>query len=236
MMPVVLIAGNFVREQRWVVVLLLVWVFGIGLLTGVAGARVSEDDLLFFLKQQAIYGMSLASFLAATAVHNERRSRRILAVLSKAIRRSEYLAGLLLAVVGILAVYCLAMGLIGTWVLMKAGLPSGALWSLVAEVLAASLLAASLALLFSTLMPPILALAATAMIIGLPAALAAVAGPAALRILPAYLMIARMLNFSLHGAWRTSWSLVAVAAVETVVAWLLASWIFSRRDIAVALE
>jgi hypothetical protein len=119
---------------------------------------------------------------------------------------------------------------------MKAGLPSGALWSLVAEVLAASLLAASLALLFSTLMPPILALAATAMIIGLPAALAAVAGPAALRILPAYLMIARMLNFSLHGAWRTSWSLVAVAAVETVVAWLLASWIFSRRDIAVALE
>jgi len=236
MRAAVLIAANFVREQRWVVILLLFWVVGSGLLSGVVGDRISEDDLLFFLKQQAIYGVSIGSFLAATAVHNERRSRRILAVLSKAVSRSEYLAGLLLAVVAILAAYCLIMGVIGAWVLIRAGLPPASLWFFVIATFATALLTASLTLLFSTVLPPVVALAATAILVSLPAAVAAFAGPAVLHVLPAYSLISQMFRFSLHATWTPNWSLVAIAFGEAILAWLIASLIFSRRDVAVAVE
>src|SRR5207302_1004871 len=89
---IVLIAGNFLREQRWYLVLLLVWAFGsAGAM--VAAENLQKDDLIFFMRQQAMYGLVVTVFMASAAIQNERRSRRILAVLSKAVGRKMVCGG-----------------------------------------------------------------------------------------------------------------------------------------------
>ncbi|HEY7615705.1 MAG TPA: hypothetical protein VH744_02805, partial [Terriglobales bacterium] len=98
MKPVLLIAVNFVREQRWPIFVLLLWVLllaFLGLVTDVARER---EDLLFIFKQVAVYVVAFSIFFGGSAIYNERKSRRILAVLSKAVRRQQYLSGLVLGV------------------------------------------------------------------------------------------------------------------------------------------
>src|SRR3954469_2056063 len=82
MRSALLVAGNFVRENRWPVLLLMLW----GIASGIAAAfsvRGSEEDALYFLKQQAAYNVFFSVFLAASALNTQRRTRRILAVLAK---------------------------------------------------------------------------------------------------------------------------------------------------------
>src|SRR5690348_1065283 len=183
MSPIILIGGNFMREQRWTTLLLLLWVLG-----SCAGGYFSGDvdDALFFFKQQAIYGVAFTTFLAAMALRNERKSRRILAVLCKGVGRGEYLAGLLAGVMGIVGLYCLTMGLAGTWMLAGSRVPGAQVWAMVAQVAGACLLGGTVAILFSTFMEPLLATAATALLLSIPAAAGTIAGPGWLQVLPAY--------------------------------------------------
>jgi hypothetical protein len=232
--PVFLIAANFLREQRWPLIVLLGWVGFSGVIGGV-GASISPDDALFFLKQQAVYGVAFSAFLAASAIHNERRSRRVLAVLSKGIERREYLAGLLCGVVFGTAVYCLGMGLAGSFVFARAGIPQQQLWLLLLLLMVAALLTATLALLFATFLAPLLATAGTALVLGAFGAMAHLAGGVWLHVLPAYLLIESIMRFSSSGI-RPEWGLVTSSVIQSIVVWLIASWVFSRRDLAVAVE
>ncbi|MFB3917968.1 MAG: ABC transporter permease [Terriglobales bacterium] len=235
MRPVLLIAANFVREQRWPLILLLVWV----LLSGTfatAGGVLQIDDLLFFFKQQAVYGIAFSAFLAASAIHNERRSRRILAVLSKGIRRRDYVAGLLLGVLAGAGVYCVAMGAMGTMMFARAGLSEEQLWLGLVMLIAACALTATVALFFSTLMTPIFATAATAVVLGAPAIAVHAGAKSWSAVLPVFFLMERLMDLSGRGRWTVPWELVGWAMLDAVLLWLAASIVFSRRDIAVAVE
>src|SRR5690348_1880111 len=107
MRPILLVAGGLVRQQRWYVVLLLGWV-GASAVIFASPRGSSPEDLMFFLHQQAVYGGALTVFLTCGALHNERRSRRILGVLSKAVTRAQYLCGLFVGSLAISAMYCVA--------------------------------------------------------------------------------------------------------------------------------
>ena len=65
MIPVLLIAGNFVRENRWPLITLLVYVgvFG-GAMAFVGGA--SLDDTQFFLRSVGVYGLAFTGLMAAS--------------------------------------------------------------------------------------------------------------------------------------------------------------------------
>jgi hypothetical protein len=235
MKPIVLIAGNYLREQRWVVLVLLIWVFGSSVLLGADG-NSALGDADFFLQQQAIYGVAFATFLAASAIQNERRSRRILSVLSKGVERREYLAGLLFGVGAVEAVYALAMAAGAFWMLRGSAVASAALaWVLLVLFLTAMLIAA-IALFFSTFLHPLFALAATAITASIPAALALALGPADLPFVPVYPLFAYILHNSIKSGHAPSPVLFALAAVEIVAFWQCAVWIFARRDIAAAIE
>jgi hypothetical protein len=236
MKPVLLIAGNFVREQRWPLILLVVWVLGTGTAAGLTAGRVSTDDVLFFLKQQAIYGVAFSAFLAASALHNDRKSRRILAVLSKGINRGQYLGGLLGGVWFGAALYCGAMAGVGTWIFANARLPQAPFWGLIGVLLAACVLTAMVAMFFSTFLTPLFSTTATALSLGVTAVVAQSAGREWSLVLPVYELMREILTFTVSGPWRPDWIVVYWAVVETVLLWLLASWIFSRKDIAVAIE
>ncbi len=232
MRAVWLIATNYLREQRWAIILLLIWLVGSASLAAVG--KFSADDALDFLKLQAGYGVAFSAFLAASAIHNERRSRRILAVLSKGIERGQYLAGLIAGVLLGAFLYCLFMGAFGSIMFRAVGLPLAALWYLLALVMVACALSATTAMLFATLVPPLVAIALTAITLGFGFGVAQTG--LTRNLLPVGALMISLSRYDLHSGLSPQWDTLAWGVAQALVLWLLATRIFLRRDIAVAVE
>jgi len=232
---ILLIAVNFVREQRWPIFVLLLWVLLLAFLGLIADIQRQREDLLFIFKQVAVYVVVFSVFFGGSAIHNERKSRRILAVLSKAVGRQQYLSGLVLGVTIACTIYCFALGITGSWTLGEAGFSVRQVWFLMLYLIVASMLAGTIALMFSTFLNPFFAAGATAMVLGLPA-VAAHVGARWEYVIPVYSLSAAVLKSSFKPAGDALWLPLGLAVVETIVFWALAARIFSRMDIAVAVE
>lgn len=235
MRAILLIAVNFVREQRWPIFVLLLWVLLLAFLGLIADIQRQREDLLFIFKQVAVYVVVFSVFFGGSAIHNERKSRRILAVLSKAVGRQQYLSGLVLGVTIACTIYCFALGITGSWTLGEAGFSVRQVWFLMLYLIVASMLAGTIALMFSTFLNPFFAAGATAMVLGLPA-VAAHVGARWEYVIPVYSLSAAVLKSSFKPAGDALWFPLGLAVVETIVFWALAARIFSRMDIAVAVE
>lgn len=236
MKPVGLIAVNFAREQRWPILTLLLWVLLLAFLGLVTDIHRQREDLLFVFKQDAIYVLAFSVFFGGSAIYNERRSRRILGVLSKAVGRQQYLSGLVLGVTIACALYCFALGLTGSWTLGGAGFPISRVWFLMVCLVTACTLAGTVALMFSTFLNPFFAAGATAMVLGLPVLASQILGPRWNYVIPVWELGATVLNSSFNSPGTASWLPVVLAAVETLAFWLLSARIFAYVDIAVAVE
>jgi ABC-type transport system involved in multi-copper enzyme maturation permease subunit len=232
---ILLIAVNFVREQRWPIFVLLLWVLLLAFLGLVADVQRQREDLLFIFKQVAVYVVVFSVFFGGSAIHNERKSRRILAVLSKAVGRQQYLSGLVGGVTIACTIYCFALGITGSWTLGEAGFSVQQVWFLMLYLIAASMLAGTIALMFSTFLNPFFAAGATAMVLGLPA-LAAHVGGRWEYVIPVYSLSAAVLKSSFKASGSPLWFPLGLAVLETIVFWVLAARIFSRMDIAVSVE
>ncbi|HTZ95554.1 MAG TPA: hypothetical protein VMB18_04090 [Terriglobales bacterium] len=232
-----LIAINFVREQRWPILVLLLWV----LLLAILGLTTSEarngEDLLFVFKQVALYVVAFSVFFGSSAIYNDRRSRRILSVLSKDVKRSEYLSGLVLGITITSVIYSFALGLTGSWTLGEAGFRVGHIWFLMLCLVAACALAGTVALMFSTFLNPFIAAGATAAAMGIPAALSYGLGVSQLAyLIPVYPLAATVLKSSFNVPEKAFWFPILLAIAETLAFLLLSARIFSYVDIAVSVE
>ena len=236
MKPVLLIALNFVREQRWPIFVLLLWVLLLGIFGLVADASRNREDLLFIFKQVAVYVVAFSFFFGSSAIHNERKSRRILAVLSKAVSRSQYLSGLALGITLACAIYCLALGATASWTLSRVGYPVSRVWFLMICLVAACMLAGTVALMFSTVLSPFLAAAAAAVSVGVPGLASRMFAPHWSFLVPVYSLTSAVLDTSFTSPGAASWFPVELALLESGVFWLLSARIFSRVDISVAVE
>jgi ABC-type transport system involved in multi-copper enzyme maturation permease subunit len=234
--PVLLIAINFAREQRWPILTLLVWVLLLAFLGLVTDIHREREDLLFVFKQDAVYVLAFSVFFGGSAIYNERRSRRILGVLSKAVGRQQYLSGLVLGVTIACAVYCFALGMTGSWTLGGSSFPISHVWFLMVCLLAACALAGTVALMFSTFLNPFFAAGATAIVLGFPALAGHLLGPRWSYVIPVWELGATVINSSFDSPGSASWLVVALAGAETVAFWLLSARIFAYVDIAVAVE
>ena len=234
MIPIVLIAANFVRENRWALITLLLYVavFG-GAVSFLSDA--SMEDTLFFLRSVGAYGLAFTGLMAASGINNERRTRRMLAVLSKGIYRSQYLTGLLLGAIFEAAVYCTAIGIIGTLALARRGAASDEVWDLVLVLLPSFLLAGTIALFYSTFLHPLLAAMSAAATLAVMGGIGGVLGGPWTHRLPTYILGSAMVSFGLE-TWRAPWTAAGWAVIDAVVFWVLATFVFSWRDIAVAVE
>lgn len=233
MRPMLLIAGNFLRQMRWLVLIypLIAIAFGVGL--ALASARIDSEELQFYFTQIAAYAVGIATFLAAQANLNERKSRRILGVLSKGIERRQYLAGLLTAVFASSALF-VAGALIGTLSMAShAGLHILSIFGSMLLLWLACCLSAALAMFLSTFLHPLLAAAGALMLIGAgwtAEVMKIPGGP----LFPVYQLIADALQ--LLAGNHAHLATIPVAVMEIFALWLLAGWVFERRDIAVAIE
>jgi len=235
-MKIALIAANFVREQRLLGILLLFYALASAVLFAYGEGRVTTEDVSAFVEQQSIYAVLFSLFSGAWAIQNERKTRRIIAVLSKAVTRRQYIAGLLAGISSIFAAYCLTVGIAGTWLMRRALWRPAELWALLGCTIVAALLAAAVSVFYSTLLPPILAMGATGITLGLPAALERVAGHGLSEIVPVYVLVRTVARASLVAPRPVSWHTIAIAVGEILVLWTAAAWIFEGRDVTVAIE
>jgi len=236
MKPVILIAVNFVREQRWPILVLLLWVLLLAFLGLAMDVRREREDLLFVFKQVAVYAVVFSVFFGGSAIYNERRSRRILAVLAKAVGRQQYLSGLVLGVAMAAGVYCFALGMTGSWTLGEAGFPVSQVWRLMLCLVTACTLAGTVGLMFSTFLNPFFAASATALVLGLPALAGRAVSASWADVIPVYALTSNVLEASFASPGGTPWPLVGLAVLESAVFWLAAARIFAWVDIAVSVE
>ncbi|HEX4019609.1 MAG TPA: hypothetical protein VHX63_00560 [Acidobacteriaceae bacterium] len=82
------------RQNRWLVLLLIAWPWIFLALLTLPGRNFSPDDIRSLLQQEYFYGIALTMFLAASLLGAELRARRVAAVLCRAVSRNQYLAAL----------------------------------------------------------------------------------------------------------------------------------------------
>ena len=231
-----IIAVNFVREQRWPILVLQLSVLGLAALGLLSDAHSDRDDILLTFKQLGMYGVAFSIFFGGSAIYNERRSRRILAVLGKGITRRDYLSGLLLGVALASGVFCFMLGFTGTWTLCAIGFNFVYLWYLMVCVVAACVLSASVALFYSTHLNPWMSAMFTGLTLGVPGVLAFQFGGTWQYILPLYSLMRVFLKASYeHPGMSAGWA-VPAALMQTVILWLAAGAVFARIDVAVAVD
>ncbi len=235
MMPVGLIAGNFLRENRWPILLLMALIVGMALAFGLLDAPPWPDNILLYIHQMAFYICVFTMFLASTAIQKERSSKRILGVLSKAVTRSQYLAGLLTGSIVAAAAFAAVFVASALWLCDRGGLyrEGHRIVVLALIVVAGSAAASTVAMFFSTLLNPFVASGATALLV----APGALIGHHGIRMFyPGYALYDAIGDFSFQGDWNPDLWMLAGGIVTSVVFWLLASAVFARRDIAIAIE
>ena len=120
MRAIVLIGINFVRTQWIALAVMCAYVLGIG---GIYRVHTQRDEILFFLRWHAGYAIFFATMIAIPALQTERKTRRILAVLSKGIHRWQYLGGLLCGCTMISALFCLLIGATAAWLGQQGRIP-----------------------------------------------------------------------------------------------------------------
>src|SRR3954470_14113803 len=145
-----LIATNYIREQRWIMLLFIAWMFILPAVIIVADRHPKAEDLQAVFQQECIIGVLYGPLSAVAAIHTDRKSKKIIAVLAKGIYRGEYLAGLLLGNILIVAAYAVSIMLAFELAMMKIAVPHAPLWGAVIAVWLAGSLTSAIAILFTT--------------------------------------------------------------------------------------
>ncbi len=236
MKPVVLMAANFLREHRWPALLLFAWIALLALAAADLTRRYSApEDVMFYITQQAIFICVFSAFLAADAIHNDRKSKRILLVLSKAITRSEYLLAPIVGASAAALAYALLFDVCCLWLTDRAHMPSAGILPLALLVMAGSILAAAVSLFFSTFLNPYVAIAATVLLFTAPGSLH-LQHHAWSAWLPGFPILIKMIDLKLAPYATISWKTILIAMAQAVIFWGMAAAVFNRKDIAVPVE
>jgi hypothetical protein len=128
------------------------------------------------------------------------------------------------------------MGFTASWLLGRYGFDEGAMWFGILALWTACLLTASLTLSLSTFMPPLFAAIGAGTFAGIPALLALRGDAFSKYVIPVHGLLEPLIRADFSQSWHASLGTVLLGWGETAVFWLVAAWIFSRRDLSVAVE
>src|SRR5258708_4110130 len=165
MRAILLIATNFARTQWLPVAIMTAYLAGIG---GVFGWHEQHPDVRFFLQWHSYNVLFVVTMIAIPAIWSERRSRRILAVLSKGIDRWQYLGGILCGCAMIAGIFCLMVGLAAVLGGARTNSPVTGLVPLLLMVFAASVCVASIGIFCSTFLHPMFATGLASVLVAVP--------------------------------------------------------------------
>jgi hypothetical protein len=230
---VIILALNVVRQQRLMVILMTVWLlFFAGVFGIITDPHTGAADLEMLYRQELVYGIAIGLFSGASIIHNERKTRRILAVMSKGIHRAQYLGGSFAGIACITGLFYALVAATNQWLIHHLHHAGGAVEPALLGWIA-TLLAVAIALALGSFLHPILAapLAALVSAIGM--------------LIPAYPLAFPVSYFArsaigatyAHGlSWDHYTGFIVSVAIETAIAFTIAVLIFERRDITVPVE
>ncbi|MFL6389408.1 MAG: hypothetical protein ACJ71U_18165 [Terriglobales bacterium] len=234
MRAIVLIGINFVRTQWIALAVMCVYVLGIG---SIYRIHTQRDEILFFLRWHAGYAIFFATMIAIPALQTERKTRRILAVLSKGIHRWQYLGGLLCGCAMISALFCLLIGATAAWLGQQGRIPVDGLAPIMLLLFCCCVLAVSVGLFFATFFHPLLATAATSAVLALPLILLEFEWPVAWAFFPAGALFRTLwTSFQFRPVGNSLNTLIASAVAQAVLFWIAAALVFARRDVTISPE
>ncbi len=213
-----LIAQRLLRQNRWLWVLLVLWPWGMAAILLVPGGGLAESDVAALLEQECFYGLALVAFTGGTLLGNESRSQRIALVLSRAVSRREYMAALWLTAWVPQVLYVLSFSLSGAMLRE----PAQVLLQLAGAQLALGAALASLTLMFSIVLPGIVA---SSLSFGAIALLYAVPEAIGIAFLPRLFIGEEVNSAAVYGTGLFE------AAVGAVVIFIAASVLFRHRDL-----
>jgi hypothetical protein len=228
MIPVLLLARNFVRQNRWLLAAFMFWPFLLGAFAWSPHHAANREDVADDLKMEVFYGLVVVTFLSSSAIYNEKRSRRIIGVLSKSVSRLQYLLGLWTGACCFAALYFLMTCASVLWLLGYSEAIIHYEIFFLLRGLAASLWVTAVGLFFSTFLYPFAAATLAGGAALVPLALSrpnAVLAPVAVLLQDADSFVARV-----------EWTALAAGLAESVLFLLLAAQIFVRRDVTVSIE
>lgn len=228
-----IIGLNFMREQRWFIALMMLYIVGLTGLMFIAGDG-RDQETLFIIKNESVYGIFFAVVVAVSLFQNERKTRRIIAVLAKAVARHEYVAGAILGVNLTTAVFFAGV-FASIFVLFPHAALGGAVVMIV-HMLVACLLASIVTVFYSTFLHPLLATGASGLTLTLPLALERYAHGPWTEFLPVYTLVRHALAFTPEGGLGFDSWLIGLALLESVALWLVSAWTFALRDITTPVE
>jgi ABC-type transport system involved in multi-copper enzyme maturation permease subunit len=231
MVPILLIAANFVRTQWLVVAIMTAYLLGI---SGVFAVHQQPGETIFFLQWHSFYVLFLAMILAVGAIQSERKSRRIIAVLSKGIHRWQYLTGLLCGCSGIAGLF---------WVVIACAIvsfphqtaSSAQLVAVFVALFCCSVATAAVALFYSVFLHPLLATFAASTTLAIPYLAQTWSSPRQSVWFPVSGIFVLLQDYQIRPA-REAWSVAAAAAAYSLFFLAAATVIFSRRDVTISPE
>lgn len=229
-----LIGVNFARTQWIALAVMSAYVLGIG---GLYRLHTQSDEVLFFLRWHAGYAVFLATMLAIPTFQMDRKTRRILAVLSKGIHRWQYVGGILCGCAMISALFCLLVGGTAAWLGEEGGIVTDGLGPVMLALFCCCVASAATGLFFAAFLHPLLAMAATSIALALPLAVDQAGGHAPWGLFPVAGLF-RMLwtTFRFQPVTHGVPAIIIAAIVEALLFWVAAALVFTRRDVTISPE
>jgi ABC-type transport system involved in multi-copper enzyme maturation permease subunit len=230
--PVLLIGLNFVRMQWLTVVIMGLYLVSIA---GVFAYNEQRQEVSFFFQSHAFYVLFLGSMLAIPAIQTERKSRRIVAVLSKGIDRWQYLAGLWLGCSIITSLFSLMLGVIALSLCRAGHYRSDGLWPMTLALLLCCSMAVSVAVFYSIVLHPLLSVAATSITLVLPYAVRMVDWRPAAGLFPVWWFAEATSAFHFNGAPEAPGIILSTLLLTPCVL-AIAAVAFARKDVTTSPE
>jgi hypothetical protein len=229
---VILIAINHLRDQRWILITMFAYAIGMSIVMGAVSGRPTADDTRFFVEQQMWFSVLFSVFLATAAVNTDMRTRRMLAILSKAVERWQYLLGIVTSISIAIGAYCAMVALLGYMLSTRGGHPLHGVVALGAEVWVAALAVGCVGLFFGLILPPLLATTATlGFLTGVPLVGAKV-GMWVVGLSPVTILLVQTIR-KFHGVPQIRMSSAVLFTLgQGIVFFTLALFIFLRRDLS----
>lgn len=232
MRAVWLIGLNFVRMQWLTVVIMAVYLLSIA---SVFAYNEQRQEVSFFFQSHAFYVLFLGSMLAIPAIQTERKSRRIVSILSKGIYRWQYLAGLWLGCSIITSFFSLMLGVIALNLCRAGHYRSDGLWPMTLALLMCCFMAVAVAVLYSVVMHPLLSVAATTVTLVLPYAVRVIDWRPLAGLFPVWWFSEATSAFHFNGA-PDALRICISAFLLTPCFLSVAALAFARRDVTTAPE
>lgn len=235
MRSVLLLAMAFIRHNLWLLIMLSLWPWLFSGVLSLAGEN-QINDYAANLQQEAFYGIVIIGFMATAALNNEQRSRRVIAVLSKAVSRGRYLASFLTGVFLVGLCFTVSVATATWFATLRIHAPLVHLPAFLLAVLITAVWISSLSLMFSTFLPPMLTTIFTGLTVGVTLLGLRSTTPGWRLLAPTSSIFSALAADPFSASWSVSRLSLASAAIEILIFLAIGAWAFQYRDLTRAIE